>query len=141
MSLQCSVRGINSFLCLFVMHTAINQLIPPNCVNYSRKFNFLTGNIKKTSVVGLLLVKTNIVEVYTIENENVKEKKRLKLLSKHTFATRIESIEVISRPNTYTSSSSKQQSDLIFLSFSDCKVSPPCFLLTLNHFIVLDVRF
>lgn len=92
------------------MHSVINQIIPPNVVNYSRKFSSKLYNGQRQEF--LALVKTNLIEVYTIESGS---ECALKLFSKHTFAARIESFEVRSRP--------ENDSDWIFMTFPDCKVS------------------
>ena len=96
------------------MHTIIDQLIPPNVVNFSRKFSAKTAssnpNFDKQEF--LACVKTNLVEVYTINPSNGCN--AMELFSKHTFVARIESIEVISRP--------ENDSDWILITFPDCKV-------------------
>ena len=54
----------------------------------------------------LACVKTNLVEVYTVDT-------KLTLFSKHTFAARIESIEVLSKPEL--------ESDWILMTFPTAK--------------------
>lgn len=90
------------------MLAVIDQLVPPNVVNYSRKFGAkLAGDSFKTDF--LACVKTNTIEVYIL-----KPSEPLKLFSKHNFASRIEAIEVLPKP--------ENDSDFIFMTFSDCKV-------------------
>jgi hypothetical protein len=92
------------------MHSVINQIIPPNVVNYSRKFWAKMFDGKRQEF--LALVKINLIEVYTFELGS----NSLKLFSKHTFAARIESFEVQNRND------SDSDSDWIFMTFPDCKV-------------------
>ena len=95
------------------MHSVINQIIPPNVVNYSRKFSakLFNGQLQEF----LALVKVNLIELYTIETASSSSaSSALKLFSKHTFAARIESIEVQPKPDC--------DSDWIFITFPDCKV-------------------
>lgn len=94
------------------MHSIIDQLVPPNVINFSRKFTAKThGNSEKQEF--LACVKTNLIEVYTVSCQ-VKTENAMKLFSKHTFVARIESIQVIPRP--------ENDSDWILLTFPDCKV-------------------
>lgn len=93
------------------MHSIINQLIPPNVVNYSRKFKAKLFNGLQQEF--LLILKVNLVEVYTVELASTDC--ALKLFSQHTFAARIESLEVQQRNDS--------DSDWIFMTFSDCKVN------------------
>ena len=86
------------------MHSIIDQLVPPNVINYSRKFSV---NVVGKRQEMLACVKTNLIEVYTVDA-------KLTLFSKHTFAARIESIEVLSKPEL--------ESDWILMTFPDCKV-------------------
>lgn len=88
------------------MNAVVDQLVPPNTVSFAKKFKF---SLQNSSIEALLVVKTNLVEVYSF-NEKLS---KLQLLSKHTFSARIESIQVLSRPGL---------DDLVFLSFADCKV-------------------
>ncbi len=89
------------------MNAVVDQLVPPNTITFARKFKLTAQNLLQEAI---LLVKTNLVEVYVF-NE-VMEK--LLLLSKHALAARIESVQVLSRPGL---------DDLVFLSFADCKVN------------------
>lgn len=91
------------------MHSIIDQLVPPNVVNFSRKFTARTLERRQEF---LACVKTNLIEVYTIVPDS---ERALKLHSKHTFVARIESIAIISRP--------ENDSDWILLTFPDCKVN------------------
>lgn len=107
------LQGLNfpeSKATLFLMHSVIDQIIPPNVVNYSRKFSANLSSSSGKRVELLACVKVNFIEVYTVELES----RSMKLFSKHTFAARIESIEVLPKPD--------QISDWIFLTFPDCKV-------------------
>lgn len=97
------------------MHAVIDQVIPPNVVNYSRKFSAkLEGDAQKSNM--LACVKTNAIEVYILPSSGP-----LRLFSKHNFASRIESIEVLVKPDS--------DSDLIFMAFSDCKVTIMLFVI------------
>ena len=58
----------------------------------------------------LACVKTNFIEVYTVDIE----RRAMNLFSKHTLAARIESIEVIPKPEL--------ESDWILMTFPNCKV-------------------
>lgn len=97
------------------MNAIVDQLIPPNSANFARKFVFSANGTRKEALV---VVKTNILEVYQF-NEKLS---RLILLSKSTLATRVESIQVLSRP---------AHDDLVFVSFADCKVKFKNSLITL----------
>ena len=90
------------------MHSVINQIIPPNVVNYSRKFWAKLFDGRRQEF--LALVKINLIEVYTVESTL----NTLKLFSKHTFAARIESLQVQNKNDS--------DSDWIFITFPDCKV-------------------
>ena len=98
------------------MHTIIDQLISPSSVNFSRKFTAKLSGPLRTEL--LLLVKTNLVEVYVLsEAIEGPGRYKLKLISKQTFVARIESIEIISR-----ASDNGNDSDWVCMSFTDCKV-------------------
>lgn len=98
------------------MHTVIDQLLPPNVVNYARKFRAKvwrnSGNEKfeYTETDLIACVETNVIEVYYVEDRTIK------FFSKHTFSARIEAIQVLPMP--------QKDSDWLFISFSDCKVAP-----------------
>lgn len=100
------------------MHTLIDQIVSPNCVNFSRKFRakLASGPSEQKSEL-LIVVKTNLAEVYTTSPES-----KLILHSKHSFVARIESIEVVAKPSA--------DSDWIFITFPECKVRN--FLLSLS---------
>lgn len=94
------------------MHSILDQLVPPNVINFSRKFKAkICGYSEKQEL--LACVKTNLIEVYTIKCD-YKSENAMKLFSKHTFVTRLESIEIIPR--------SENDSDWILITFPDCKV-------------------
>jgi hypothetical protein len=101
-----------------LMHTLIDQIVSPNCVNFSRKFRakLASGPSEQKSEL-LIVVKTNLAEVYTTIPES-----KLILHSKHSFVARIESIEVVAKPSA--------DSDWIFITFPECKVLH--FLLSLS---------
>lgn len=113
---------------LLEMHAIIDQLVPPNVINYSRKFSAkLAGDSFKSNF--LACVKTNMIEVYILTENDVP----LRLFSNHKFAARIESIEVLTKP--------ENDSDFIFMTFSDCKVIIFNTRILLKKFLFLDDHF
>ena len=111
------------------MHTVIDQLVPPNVINYSRKFSAITSSLPGIRQEFLACVKTNFIDVYTVDTE----KGLMKLFSKHTFAARIESIEVLCKQ--------EQDSDWIFLTFSACKVNLNMSYTSFSLILIIDDCF
>ncbi len=118
------------------MNGIVDQLLPPNTVDFCRKFTIKYDNDCKSSLKipnqnALLIVKNNIIEIYRLLNQNIYNehnkvddtKINLVLHSKHKFVARIESIIVVNE-------------DQVFLSFSNCKV-----LLILIYFFLIKIKF
>ena len=91
------------------MNGIIDQLIPPSSVSFARPFRIFIKD--RPTQNALLVVKTNTVDIYSVS-----QGKGLRLLAQHQFAARIESVQVMPKQAQDTSS------DLIFVSFSECKV-------------------